>query len=885
MKNIRLLSRLYFRQVWQEVPFLIITACGLGLIVAFILMTRGAYEAQLLPYTYDITDIFRRFQPGLWAILLLFGGELNAKEKNAGISPLLDVLPYATGTRLSAQIWAMHLTALSLLILMLITGLATQAFSGFYQFNLPLYFQVLFVEILGNTSFMILLGFFIHTIVNQRFAGHIIIITLILIRSYLPAWGLEHPLFQYGGLSFGRYSDLTDFTQANVTRFWYYLAYWLGLGLLLFGLSRLSVVRGIETGLKARLTIMVKRFSKLAILMVSVGLILFIGTGSIIYVHTNLKNDFTTIKEERACRAAYEKTLKAYESLPAPQITAVTLSADLYPEQDAYQLNGSYTLKNPWQEPITQVFVQSNLSPKLKLDPVQFSVSARETQSFDRFKAALYELDTPLLPGDSLQMHFRVDYQNTALAHKRREYLPQTASFFTNDHLPKLGYHKGNELQGPSRRARHGLAMRERELAQNDPKGYAMGINQAHSINFEATISAPEGYFATTSGILENTWQEGNRQFFHYASQAPIENQFMILAGQWNVKEEKVVHGFGSVQLRLRHHPKHERNTAIMQDAMRQSLIYYSRQFSPYQYDQLNLVEVSRAHDFAMSVPNTIAYSEALGFINAPADSVIPYFITAHEVAHQWWGDQVRAALVKGESMIVETLAQYSAGSVTLKHLGEAAFERVLLYERGRYLRRRKQEVQQEQPLVLAEDQAYIHYGKGLLNMMALRHYISEDSLNSALRRFIKAYPASENKYPNSHDLISEIRMVTPDSLQYLVTDLFEKITFWDARIDEATIQPINSDQYELQAQMVLKKLAADQEGLLEGVDLADWIEIAVYGLNGQGKEIVLYQKMHRFNQPEQSLTLQFESRPIRIEIDPKHLLMDRNIDDNARQL
>ena len=117
------------------------------------------------------------------------------------------------------------------------------------------------------------------------------------------------------------------------------------------------------------------------------------------------------------------------------------------------------------------------------------------------------------------------------------------------------------------------------------------------------------------------------------------------------------------------------------------------------------------------------------------------------------------------------------------------------------------------------------------------------------------------------------------------MNDLFEKITFWDARIDEATIQPINSDQYELQAQMVLKKLAADQEGLLEGVDLADWIEIAVYGLNGQGKEIVLYQKMHRFNQPEQSLTLQFESRPIRIEIDPKHLLMDRNIDDNARQL
>lgn len=884
MNHILLLTKLYYRQIWREIPFLIILGCGLGMIVAFVLMTRGAYEAQVMPYTYEITDIFRRFQPALWVILLLFGGELNAKERNAGISPLLEVLPYATGSRLTAQVLAIHGVALSILILMMFTGLATQALSGFYQFNLPLYIQVLFVEILLNTSFMICLGFFIHTLVNQRFAGHVIVITLILVRSYLPAWGLEHPLFQYGSLTFGQYSDLTGFAEGKIIRFWYYAAFWLGLALLLFTLSKLLVIRGIETGIKIRASLLVKRFTKNSGMLMLLALVLFTGMGSTIYVQTNLKHDYFSLKGIRAYRAQYEKELKPYADLPSPQIIAVGLEADLYPNEDRYSLKGTYTLKNPWHKPINQLFVQGNLNPKVKLDSLQFSRLASPSQSFKNFHATLYELAEPLLPGDSMEMHFTVMHQNPAMAQEIRENLTQKAAFFTNEQLPSLGYNKRNELQAPSRRARFGLPARDRELAQSDSSGYAMGINHAHSIDFKATLSVPTGYFASTSGKLEKEWKKNGRQYFHYASQGPIENQFMILAGQWQLKEERLSNRFGAVHLRLRHDPKHQLQAKVMQDAMRQSLRYYSAHFSPYQYDQLNLFEVSRAHDFAMSVPNTIAYSEALGFTNAPADSVIPYFITAHEVAHQWWGDQVRAARVKGEGMIVETLAQYAAGTVTLNHLGEEAFEQVLLYERGRYLRRRKQEVQKEQPLVLAEDQAYIHYGKGLLNMMALRHYISEDSLNSALRRFIKAFPASENKYPNSRDLIREIRKSTPDSLQYLVTDLFEKITFWDGRIEQASVQPLKEGEYELNARLSLQKLVSNTDGLLNETAVADWVEIAVYGLDEQGKEVELYRTMHWFGQSRLDLKLEFNTPPHRIEMDPKHLLMDRNIDDNVLQ-
>jgi len=884
MMNLFLLSRLYFRQVWREIPFLIIVGCGLGLLVAFVLMTRGAYESQVLPFTFEVTDIFRRFQPALWAILLLFGGEQSARERNAGISPLLDVLPYSTGSRLTAQVMAMHGVAISLLILMMCTGLLTQALSGFYQFNLPLYFQVSFLEIMLNTSFMIALGFFIHTLVHQRFAGHIIIILLILVRSYLPAWGLELPLFHFGGLTFGRYSDLTGFAPGSATQFWHYAAYWLGLALLLFCLSRLMVVRGIETGLKTRLRLLAKRLSKASLIGVLTGFILFLATGTLIYIESTVKNEFYTLKKLRAYRAQYEIKLKAYEKLPSLQITDVRLDVALFPEQDRYELSGTYNLVNPWSEPIHQVFVQGNLNPKVNTHSIHFSARSKPVNTFEDYQAVVYEFETPLLPGDSQQMHFKVDYSSAALAQVVPEDLTQTASFFTNDQLPGLGYNKANELKSPARRAQYNLAPKDRELPQSDRSGYLMGINQAHSINYEATISTPAKYFAGSSGDLVKEWSEDGRNYFQYASKEPIENQFMIVTGQWSLQERLLVQAEDSIRLRLRHHAQHDFQAGFMLDAMEQSMAYYSQQFSAYQYHQLNLFEVTRAHEFAMSVPNTIAYSEALGFTTVAKDSVIPYFITAHEVAHQWWGDQVRAARVKGESMIVETLSQYSAGAVTRSHLGKDAFQKVLRYERGRYLRRRKQEVQKEQPLVLAEDQAYIHYGKGLLNMMALRHYIGEDSLNSALKRFAKDFPASENKYPNSRDLISEIRNSTPDSLQYLVTDLFEKITFWDGRIQQANVSPGTSG-YELNAQLFLQKLVSEDEGLLKETAVADWVEIAVFGLNERGEEKELYRKMHRFNQPELNLTLRFSEQPYRIVLDPDHLLMDRNIDDNALNL
>ena len=86
----------------------------------------------------------------------------------------------------------------------------------------------------------------------------------------------------------------------------------------------------------------------------------------------------------------------------------------------------------------------------------------------------------------------------------------------------------------------------------------------------------------------------------------------------------------------------------------------------------------------------------------------------------------------------------------------------------------------EELPLVLVEDQRYIYYNKGVLNMYKLQECIGEKNINLALQNFLNDWhsfnnPQKPDRYSTTLDLIQYFRKVTPDSEQHIVTDLFER--------------------------------------------------------------------------------------------------------------
>ena len=295
-------------------------------------------------------------------------------------------------------------------------------------------------------------------------------------------------------------------------------------------------------------------------------------------------------------------------------------------------------------------------------------------------------------------------------------------------------------------------------------------------------------------------------------------------------------------------------------------------------------LEFPRYAEFAQTLANTIRYSEGIGFIaQVEKDDIdYPFFVTAHEVAHQWWGHQLVGADVKGAAMLSETLAEYSALMVMEREFGRAQIGRFLRYELDQYLRGRGSEGRAEMPLALVENQQYIHYNKGALAMYALRDYIGEARVNAALKAFLDQWKYKGPPYPTSRDLLVHLRAATPDSLGYLIDDLFERVTLYDNAVERATYRRLRNGSYQVDVRVRARKVRADSLGNETQVPLDDRIEIGVFGAS---KEIPLYLAKHRIRAGVQTVRVIVKEMPERAGIDPLHKLIDREGDDNVREV
>jgi aminopeptidase N len=298
----------------------------------------------------------------------------------------------------------------------------------------------------------------------------------------------------------------------------------------------------------------------------------------------------------------------------------------------------------------------------------------------------------------------------------------------------------------------------------------------------------------------------------------------------------------------------------------------------------VRILEFPRYASFAQSFPNTIPYSESIGFIaNLKDEKDIDYvfYITAHEVAHQWWAHQVIGGDVQGATVMSETMSQYSALMVMEKEYGRDKMNKFLKYELDRYLRSRGSELLKEQPLILNENQPYIHYNKGSVVMYALRDYIGEEALNAALAKYIKAVAYQEPPYTTSLEFLSYIREATPDSLQYILTDMFETITLYENKAEKASFTQTPDGKYKGALTVKAKKLRADTLGVETEILINDWIDVGVLGKD----EKELYLKKYKINQPEMAFEIVVDEEPVEAGIDPYVKLVDRNPDDNVKKM
>ncbi|NNF46831.1 MAG: hypothetical protein HKN69_08680, partial [Desulfofustis sp.] len=412
-------------------------------------------------------------------------------------------------------------------------------------------------------------------------------------------------------------------------------------------------------------------------------------------------------------------------------------------------------------------------------------------------------------------------------------------------------------------------------------------------LEFEATVSTSVDQIAIAPGYLQKEWTENDRRYFHYRMDAPIENYFSFMSGRYEAL--KTMHR--GVSIEIYYHKTHGMNVPRMQQAVADSIDYFSENFGPYQHKQARIIEFPGYRDFAQSFPNTIAFSERIGFITDLSDeSAIDqvYYVTAHEMAHQWWGGQVDGANVQGSTVITETLAQYSALMLTCKKYGDKKLRSILRFELDRYLRGRTQELVEELPLMRVENQPYIHYRKGSIAVMSLIDLLGEEKMNRALADFLAEFRFSDNPYPTTIDLLAYINREADEKEQEFIASIFSEISLYDLKAKELTVAALDNDEYEVTFTVDARRFEANGSGMETEAGLSEMIDIGLFldnpdelsgGEEASAESRLVYLQKHEITGGENVIKVIVPEKPLYAGIDPFIKLIDRDSADNIIKL
>lgn len=786
-------SWFYFIGICKQASFWGIVICGMIIILINSVNLGTVYGVDSYPAAYFIVEELKETSIYFFIIILVFySGELVWKERGAKLDLIYDATPMSSFIKLLGKYIGLNVVYVVLMLALIGSGILFQTLCGYYKYEFQVYFYGFFLEILPFLALYTCIAFFIQSVVNHKFVGIMLVIIFFIANVALGLFGFDHDLYFFGGSALGTYSDMNGYGHF-LKPYLLIKSYWFLFGILLLIIGSLVNVRGTETNLMQRIRASKNRLSKPLFKVASMVFLAFILMGSLIFYNTNILNTYWTNTKATEFRVAYEKELKQFEYIPQPKIVDVNLKMELYPVSRDYTAEGYYILKNINAQPINEIHIQKLIEENITLDAVTFDGGATENNTYATYDYTIYQLHSPLNPGDSIKMNFKQSFTTNGFeAGNSNVNIVENGTFFNNKDLPTLGYNRKYELSDSKERSEYNLPERINRANRNDVKELmnARSGSDSDGINFEMVIGTEIDQTALVPGNLLREWTENNRNYFHYKMEIPMIDFYSIVSARYDIKKDKWISKSDAfskqVDLEIYYHKGHEYNIDRMMTAMKASLDYYSTSFSPYQYEQLRIMEFPRYAQFAQSFPGTVPFSESIGFvldIDDETDVDMAFYVTAHEIAHQWFAMQVEAANVKGQYFILETLSQYAAMMVLKAHYPKEKVQQFLELQLEKYEEGKLRESGAEPTLALVDNQDYIYYAKGALNMYQFQKVIGEEQVNKVLRRFLEDWNTTNgklkmntNRYATSQDLLGYFRAITPDSLQYVIVDLFESV-------------------------------------------------------------------------------------------------------------
>lgn len=498
-----------------------------------------------------------------------------------------------------------------------------------------------------------------------------------------------------------------------------------------------------------------------------------------IWLYRDAQAGFQWDESRKQAKDYWAKNIQTWKDAPKPSITGVDLDLELEPSRRWLKSNGTFTLTNDTHDPLEQIPVTRGSHWK----NLEWSLDGTKVEPEDRAGLCVFSPKPSLAPGHSLRLGFRFEGRFPDGATKNGGgtndfILPSgvVLTSFSPEMAPALGFFEDVGVDEDNR---------------SDPKVYAedfyvgvtdsvFGNNLPSSTRIR--ITAPEEYTLNSVGTLVSDEVKEGKRTVVWESDHPVQF-FNVVAGRWAVRR-----GEGTS---IHYHPAHAYNIEEMIEALDGARRHYSEWFRPYPWKELKLSEFPALATYAQGFPTNITFSEDIGFLTkSEPKAALAFLVTAHEAAHQWWGNILVPGKGPGGNVLSEGMSHFS--TILLMERIKGLHERIEFCQRIESRYGDTRQVDSEKPLVKLDGSrpgdTTATYDKGGWVFWMLLHHLGREEDLAGLQEFIRKYENGPD-HPVLQDFVATMREFAPDKESYdaFVRQWFFEVVVPEYRLAEAT--------------------------------------------------------------------------------------------------
>jgi hypothetical protein len=745
--------------------------------VAEFALTAEVHDAPLLLTAGTIAAGTVEVITFLVCLLLLFSNvESMSREKSTGFASILYASPVRTAALLLGKSLANAVLAGVILVLCTALGLtllAVQEQGRVEIWPFVLVWGLLLPSFFAWSTFVTA----VLAIVRERSAAYAIGLATLMLSGYHAVSGGATWVTNWTLAGALRWSDMGTF-ELNGTALLLNRAMVTGLGLFfaavtlqLFARAERDAIATLGRLRPASLFRGALRLAPFALLPLAAGSVLA----------SKIESGFQGGATADQAKAYWRRNVETWGSVEPPAVTHVDLRIDLDPRRRSAAIEGSFRMVNPTETAMRRL--PFTVGPSF--GPVAWTLDGARAEPGDRSGLHVLEPKSPLMPGAEIRVGFayRAVFPQGVTRNGggiEQFVLPSGVALHTlrDSFLPVPGFVEGIGIDPDNRSD----PSDETGDAHEGPRGPAVGNAVPFTTRIEVT--APSAYTVNSIGEKSSERTRGGRTTVAWESAVPV-RALNIVAGRWGVRRRDGAAVF--------YHPAHPDNVDQILGALAAARRRYSEWFAPYPWTELRLSEFPNEVANAQGFPSNIPFSEGIGFLTRSSPSTqLAFLVTAHEAAHQWWGNLLNPGDGPGADVLIEGMAHYSALLLHESELGlRARIDFAALIEQ-RYGERRR--VDLERPLVeidgedRAGDETAV-YDKGAWAMWMLHNHLGRDRMLAGLQAFIRRYHApADRNFPTLQDLLETLRPYAeqPKAYQELIDQWFFDVVMPQYRIRDA---------------------------------------------------------------------------------------------------